>query len=387
MCDKRVQKLAPGSIRLKGTFGDALQKTIANRLKKVDYKELVDPFRFRNENDDRWRCEFWGKIVRSTILAWKDTNDPELLEIIERTVKDLLSTQTPDGCISSYPKEKQPHSWDLWGRKYVLAALLRYYESVKQDPAILEACCRMVDHLEQQIGERPIVDFGLHCGLATSSILTHLVKLARYAGKPVGKKLIDTIISRGATYMHNIFQAAEDGVLPSEMANGKSYEMSGCFEGLCEYLKEFPDEHYRKSILKYYENVCSNEIFVTGTGGLKDGCGEFWYSGAKRQTWLRGTGSLGETCVTVAWLHFCSVVLELTEDSRVADEMERVSITPYSVPCIPMDTAGCIRILRPLQEPPPEKQLENRSPVLEGTIAVWHRDRKEFPCFPNSVSA
>ena len=229
---KTERKQAPGSIRLKGILGNALQKTIANRLKKVNYKELVDPFRFRNEDDGRWRCEFWGKIVRSTILAWQDTNDPELLEIIEATVKDLLSTQTADGCISSYPEDKQPNGWDIWGRKYVLAALLRYYEIVKQDEAILEACCRMVDHLEQQLGERPIVDFGFHSGLAASSILTHLVKLARYTGKPVGQKLIDTIISRGATYVHNVYHAAEDGVSPAEMGNGKSYEMSGCFEGL-----------------------------------------------------------------------------------------------------------------------------------------------------------
>lgn len=320
---KIERKQAPGSIRLKGILGNALQKTVANRLKKVDYKELVDPFRFRNEDDGRWRCEFWGKIVRSTILAWQDTNDPELLEIIEATVKDLLSTQTADGCISSYPEDKQPNGWDIWGRKYVLAALLRYYEIVKQDEAILEACCRMVDHLEQQLGERPIVDFGFHSGLAASSILTHLVKLARYTGKPVGQKLIDTIISRGATYVHNVYHAAEDGVSPAEMGNGKSYEMSGCFEGLCEYLKECPDEHYRKSVLNYYKMVLSNEIYVTGTGGLKDGCGEFWFNGAKRQTWLRNTGSLGETCVTVAWLHFCSAVLEMTGDSRVADEMEK----------------------------------------------------------------
>ena len=318
-----VRTQAPGTIRLKGILGNALEKTIANRLKKVNYRELVDPFRYRNEEDGKWRCEFWGKIVRSTILAWKDTNDPELLEIIENTVRDLLSTQTPDGCISSYPEDKQPHGWDLWGRKYVLAGLLRYYEMVRQDDSVLQACCRMVEHLEKQLGERPIVDFGFHGGLAASSILTHLVKLVRYTGKPVGKKLIDSIIGYGATHMHNIYHAAEDSVPPAEMSNGKAYEMSGCFEGLCEYLKENPDDHYRKSILNYYEMVRDNEIFVTGTGGLKDGCGEFWYNGAKRQTWLRGTGSLGETCVTVAWLHFCSAVLEMTGDSRVADEMEK----------------------------------------------------------------
>ena len=54
-------------------MGKALRLTTDNRLKKVDYRKLVDPFRFRNEKDNLWRCEFWGKIVRSAILAERRT--------------------------------------------------------------------------------------------------------------------------------------------------------------------------------------------------------------------------------------------------------------------------------------------------------------------------
>ena len=321
---KKVRKiLLPGSVQLHGIMGKALTKTVENRLKKIDYRELVDVFRNRTENDGKWRGEFWGKIVRSTILAWKDTNDPELLKIIETTVDDLLSTQTADGCISTYPEEKQLQGWDLWGRKYVLAALLRYYEMVKQDDRILHACCRMADHLKEQLGNTPITDYGLHCALPSSSILTHLVKLYRYTGNESAKALIDCILKNGTSYLHNIYIAAAQGVPPSEIATSKAYEMTGCFEGLCEYLKDQPDELYRKSVLRYYEMVRDYEIFVTGTGGLKDNNGEFWYRGAERQTWQEGIGSLGETCVTVAWLHYCASILELTGDSRVADEMEK----------------------------------------------------------------
>ena len=312
-----------GAVHLNGVFGSALQKTIENRLKKINCGELVDPFRFRNEKDDKWRCEFWGKIVRSAILAWKDTGDPELLRIIETTVDDLLSTQTPDGCISSYPDGLQLSGWDIWGRKYVLSALVRYCETFPDHERVLQACCRMTEHLHRRIGTGKLTDFGQHYGLAAASILSPLVRLYRLSGNQVCMDLADSIVREGACHLHNVFAAAASGVPPAELGGAKAYEMTACFEGLCEYLKEKPEERFRESVLRYYEMVRDCEIFVTGTGGLKDSNGEFWYSGAKRQTWLRGTGSLGETCVTVSWLHFCAAVLNLTGDSRVADEMEK----------------------------------------------------------------
>ena len=53
---------------------------------------LTEPFRLRNEEDYLWRCEFWGKIVRSMILAWRSTGNAELLAKIRLAVKDILST-------------------------------------------------------------------------------------------------------------------------------------------------------------------------------------------------------------------------------------------------------------------------------------------------------
>ena len=173
MNQDRFHSLPAGAVRLHGVMGKALRLTTDNRLKKVDYRKLVDPFRFRNEKDNLWRCEFWGKIVRSAILAWHGTQDAELLQIIRDTVRDMLSTQTPDGCISSYPAEKQTGGWDIWGRKYVLLALLRYYNLIEHDEQVLNACRGMLDHLMQQIPVtgQSMPHYGWHEGLAACSIL------------------------------------------------------------------------------------------------------------------------------------------------------------------------------------------------------------------------
>lgn len=316
------KKFEKKRIRLQGLLGKALDVTISNRLKKIDYKQLVDPFRFRNENDFKWRCEFWGKIIRSVILAWQYSDDDELLQIIRTSVNDIISTQTQDGCISSYPADKQLNGWDIWGRKYVLAGLLRYYEVIEKSPAVLNACEKMTTHLLSQIGERNIADYGQHFGMASASILKYIIKLYKYSGNTFYLNAARKIINAGATHLHNIFEDAACDVLPAELSNGKAYEMTSCFEGLAEYYELFPEEKYFQSLIKYYSNVRDNEIFITGTGGFKDFNGEFWYNGTKRQTWMHG-GAMGETCVTTTWLHYCQYILNLTSDSTVADEMER----------------------------------------------------------------
>ena len=160
---------------LNGPLGAGLKLSCAERLKKVDYKYMTEPFRLRNEDDGAWRCEFWGKIVRSAITAAVIADNSELKNILKQTVSNIMATQTSDGCISSYPAELQLNGWDVWGRKYVLLALIRYYEMLDRDPAVLDCCCRMLDHLMTQVGQadgkRSILACGLHSGLAAASIL------------------------------------------------------------------------------------------------------------------------------------------------------------------------------------------------------------------------
>lgn len=316
-------------IVLNGAMGSALDKTIVNRLKKIDYVKLVDPFRFRNENDYRWRCEFWGKVVRSLILAWKDTGDAELLKIIEATVKDILSTQTEDGCISSYPADKQLSGWDIWGRKYVLLGLMRYYEMVNPDAEVLRACCRMIDHLYSQFTAiswqgvaLKLYHYGEHGGLAASSILCGLVKLYRNSGEKQFLKYAEELTEAGCCNVHNIFEMTMLDVPPALQSNGKAYEMTSCYEGLCEMYMLTKNPQYLEIARKYYNDVLGQEIFVTGGAGLKDVWGEYWFMGGKLQT-RKNVGGIGETCVTVTWMHYCDYILRLTGDSKVADELEK----------------------------------------------------------------
>ena len=320
----KIKPLTPCSVSLRGVLGDNLKRSIKNRLKKIDYSHLVEPFRLRNERDSRWRCEFWGKIVRSAILSWRGQPDAELLTLIKDTVADLISTQTEDGCISSYPIELQTQDWDIWGRKYVLIGLARYYLEIEQSEAVKTAMTRELDYLISQVGPgvKNIVECGWHNGLAASSVLEPVVLVYRITGE---KRFLDYalwIAARGGSTVNNIFTAVLQGTPVRELGNGKSYEMMSCFEGLAELYRETGNTEYLKSVTELYRAVLDQEIFITGVGGLKDRCGEYWDNGRIKQSQFN-VGGLGETCVTTTWIKLCGQVLRLTGDAAVADEMER----------------------------------------------------------------
>lgn len=316
--------LPPGGVSLRGRLGKALEKSVNHRLKKVNYDHLVAPFRDRNERDGRWRCEFWGKIVRSAIRSWHAVPDPELEQLIRKTVHDLCTTQTPDGCISSYPAELQTKDWDIWGRKYALLGLCRYYREIERSEEVRHAVARCLDHLMTQVGPEAqrIVDCGHHTGLAASSLLGAVVAAARVTGE---KRFLDYakwIAAQGGSTEGDIFTLARRGTAPAELGNGKAYEMTSCFEGLLELYRETGDPEQLDAVMKYFRAVRDRELFITGAGGLKDMWGEFWYEGRRNQT-RSDAGSLGETCVTTTCIRFFGQILRLTGELSAADEMER----------------------------------------------------------------
>lgn len=309
---------------LKGVIGKALQKTVSNRFKQVDYKLLAEPFMLRNETDGAWRCEFWGKVIRPAITYTYMTGDQEMRKIIDDSVKDILNSRTADGCISSYPDTFQLGAWDVWGRKYAISGLIRYYELLNHDPAILDACAKALKHLMSQVGpgKKSILQCGMHTGLAASSILSATVSVWHLTGEEIFRDFAQYIISEGCSSYGNIFECCDLGIMPAALGNGKAYEMTSCFQGAAEFAMLTDDAKLKNTVIKYGSSVLENEIFITGCGGAKDIFGEYWHCGTLRQT-RSDCGALGETCVTVTWMRYCSRLLQLTDDQKFADEIEK----------------------------------------------------------------
>jgi len=310
-------------IRMFGPLGRALRLSCENRLKKLNYSFLSEPFRNRTEKDGAWRCEFWGKVMRSAILTAYYLQDPELKQMMKDSVKLMLTAQTPDGVVSTYPTDLQLSGWDIWGRKYVLLGMVRYYELIEADPAIIPFCLGIVDSLAAQLKAKKLTlrDCGAHEGLAACSILDAVCGVYRISGEKRVLEFARSIAESGCSLKHNIYNEAIKGTFPKDIGNGKAYEMTSCFQGLVDYYGFDPRPEFREACLKYFDLVRSREIYITGIGGGKDVVGEIWNDSVFNQT-RTDCGGMGETCVTTTWLHYIEQVAKLTDDTACFDEAE-----------------------------------------------------------------
>ena len=324
---ERMEWLPGGSVKLNGEIGKALDNCVRNRLCTIDYKRLTDVFLNRNEADNRWRCEFWGKNIRGAILACNLTGNKTLFEIVKNSVNDMLAAQTTDGCLSSYPPDRQLNAWDIWGRKYAIIGLMRYYELLEKDERIPQACVRVLDNLFTQMNGREMREFGEHEGLAACSILGAIVMVYRATRLPRILDYAVKIVESGCSKRHNVFQEALKGTRPRDIGNAKAYELSSCFQGLAQLQEFMANEKWHDVVFRYLELVAENEQMVTGMFGCGDDWGEYWHDGASNQTSTdcRQTGTLGETCIITTWLHYCNELLKLDGNPRAALLIQRTA--------------------------------------------------------------
>ncbi len=332
--------LPPASVQIQGILADKIKLITEGTLKKIDFYALADYF--RNTMDMFATGEFWGKLMRAACLICGVTEDRELRAVIDRAAEDMMSLQTPDGCISTCPVHTQPkgsNGSDLWERKYVLMGLLSYYELTGCDRALEAARCLVV-YTEGQVGlppKTPITETGwAFCGIESSSILEPVMRVYHLTGEPAALALGRYIVESGCCARENIFEAIRAGKSPKDIGwNGvaresiaKAYEMMSCFEGLCEYDRAVNSSDGLATVKQFWDKVKEEEITLLGSGGadapfnLGPGTGEQWNHTRYEQT-NPAIDLMMETCVTVYWMRLSFRLLCLTGEVKYADALEQ----------------------------------------------------------------
>lgn len=337
--EDKIYPLPAGAVKLDGFFEEYIQNSIHHWNKgDLPYDRFVDFF--RNGRPQFALGEMWGKAVRSGCMLYRYTNDPELKEIMDKTVSDLLTTQRENGSISCVDIDKQPEESELWERKYVMLGLEEYYEWVNPDPKVLEALIKQADNIISIIGPAPkteIIDVGWSatnighepCHIESSTLLEPFMRLYKWTGEQRYLDFATYIIEAGGTKHYNLFENALNNVDPYLMAGHypKAYEMMSLFEGLVEYYRVTGDERYKKMLLNMFNNISTKEITLIGNGGSDQPyhpyvMGEAWGNTALEQTNPDITRMM-ETCTGVTWMKLCSQLLRLTGDVTIADYIEK----------------------------------------------------------------
>ncbi len=297
------------------------------------WAKFVDVFRSQPDDTNQgWRGEYWGKMMRGGALVYEYTRDPALYAILTESVQDMMTVAEEDGRVSSYQRDAEFDSWDLWCRKYVILASEYYLEICTDEELkkeLLAFLCRAADYILAHIGpgkKKITAASRSWYGVNSSSILEPMVRLYNLTGEQRYLDFAAYIVEEGGAEGINIFELAyENKIYPYQYGVSKAYEMTSCFEGLLEYYFVTGNEKYRIAVENYAKAVLDSEISIIGSCGITH---ELFDHTRTRQT-VRYDGVMQETCVTVTWMKFCSRLLALTGDSVYADAMEQSFYNAY----------------------------------------------------------
>ncbi len=297
------------------------------------WRKFVDVYRSQPDGENQgWRGEYWGKMMRGGVLIYEYTQDPALYQVLTDSIRDMMTVAESDGRVSSYSRETEFDSWDLWGRKYVILAS-EYYMDICQDDALkkdlLAFLCRCADYILSHIGpDKKKITLASRSwyGINSSSILEPIVRLYQLTGETRYLDFATYIVEEGGAEGIPIFELAyENRLYPYQYGVSKAYELTSCFEGLLEYYKVTGKEKWKTAVLHYAQAVLDSEISIIGSCGITH---ELFDHTRTRQT-VAYQGVMQETCVTVTWMKFCSRLLDLTGESRYADAMEQSFYNAY----------------------------------------------------------
>ena len=351
-----------GSVRLKGYLGERLDAMIERHVVGTDVDYITAPFMEKTETKGWWQTEFWGKWMHSAVPYLGYCGSEKLRAAINRGIDRMLASQEPSGYIGNYPDELRcGEGWDVWGMKYTMMGLLHYYDwtrskvEVEKGNRALNACKRVCDYVIGEIGPegkrgRELWQTGNWSGYASSSILEPVMWLynrtqdkkyldfATYIVKGMtepasGPRLLDLALKGVSVADRNGYGnvAEKNGGYVMKHNRWKAYEMMSCYQGLLDFVEEKVKvegegeqwRNLRLAAVKTAEDIVKEEINLAGGCA----CSEAWFHGAKKQhlPYLH----LQETCVTTTWMRFCEKILEVTDDPKWADQIERTFYNAY----------------------------------------------------------
>lgn len=319
-----------GNIKIDGVMDDYVSFVLKNQLKDREiWHKICEVYTTREDIDDEgWRGEYFGKLMRGASLIYRYTHDEELYKILTAAAEDMLSRQDEYGRFSTYTVEKEFCGWDMWCRKYVLTGLLHYRAICKDSglkKRILAALERHLDYIVAKIGagenKIAITDTSSWWGGVNScSVLEPVVEMYKLTHKQSYLGFAEYIISTGGCKGGNLIELAlSEKELPYKYPSVKAYETMSFFEGVLAYYEVTGTEKYYTAVCNFAEAVNDSDITIIGCAGCTH---ELFDNAALRQTEYSET-IMQETCVTVTWMRLLSRLYILSGDAKYIGRIER----------------------------------------------------------------
>lgn len=298
--------------------------------------------------------DFHGMVFQdSDVAKWLEAvgyllhtkKDPELERIADDAIDTIAKAQHADGYLNTYYTLKEPgKKWtnlaechELYCAGHMIEAAVAYYKGTGKRK-LLDVVCRMADDIAAVFGDGPgqIAGYDGH-----QEIELALVKLYEATGErkylELSKYFIDKrgekpsffeaeAEARGWTSHwhkdkiqidHEYFQAHLP-VREQSAAVGHAVRVVYMLTGMADVARETGDQTLIEACSRLWDNIVSKQMYVTGgIGSMAQGeAFSFDYD-------LPNDTVYSETCAAIGLVFFAHRMLQLEQDSRYADVMER----------------------------------------------------------------
>ena len=277
-----------------------------------------------------WQGEYWGKTMLGHTGAIRYTGRADEKDYVREQVKRLvLNYMCEDGYLGTYGEpEHLKHTWNLWGRKYTIWALVEAYETTG-DASALKAAERTMDQIIAMLGDMKLSvrDTGCFNGLPSGSILSPLVRLYRHVKKPAYLDFMKAIVAdwdRADGAAPNLIANAFSGKpvhswYPDPVLWAKSYEMMSCYEGLVDYAALVGDRRVLEAAERAADLLAEHEANALGSVGYYD---HFTHAAANANATI-------EICDVVYWMRLCHALYRQTGHIRHLDRAEKAFVNSF----------------------------------------------------------
>ena len=298
-----------------GILKECYEKCVAVFENVIDCNVHINAY-VGEHGDGFAESEFAGKYLDCCVNFYRQTKNEAILNHAKRLVSGIIENQHDNGYLGGYTKENEWMSFSVWNQAFTVYGLISYYKLTKEQQALecAEKCVKNI--AEHFMNEKSDILDALNFGTEHISILITLPELYRLTKNEIYLNFMEYIFNRLKNSTNNFFEF--DTIL--NLKSKKGIENFIPLITMVMYYELKGDEEALDGAKRYWTELEATQIRRPGNGTIA----EFWTAGGNTAQFLAKEIHPNETCVSVGWGEFSTILFKQTKEAKYLDALERV---------------------------------------------------------------
>ena len=296
----KFRTLSPENQRLAGLLASRLRANSEGFLERFDYRQLIEPY--TRDHAEPGNAEAAGRFLSAAAGAYEYRQDPELLNLMNRTAAALADSQAHGGYIGIPASSRQASISTFRVQRANLLGLLAHYRATGEERAY-SAAQKLGDYLVKSFAgvdgsnKIQLPNDDLELKLAAAGLVEPLTILYRYTAETAYLDLARAIL-RAA----DLAASPESGNMQSNSALASKW--LDALTAHAVLYRATGDLSYLRTALRGWESYARNRMLETGVPSAAN-------------------ASEVSNCLTTAWMKLTLQLLSITGQQQFADRLEK----------------------------------------------------------------